>query len=190
MGPIPGTEEITNPCEVTLYLTNTGNTPLQIPSVGMQLEARPQQNTYQYRLIDACSVQLPPQPGCYSPSGGGADCSNYFGSIQFGMGEKGAMYSAAPIGEGVNCGILTITSAAQVHLTLDFSLAASIPKNLIYSIVPVFTVDTAQGEQTLQLPQLVSTLAFASASQFFCYALQGTTFALVQSPSISTNWCI
>ncbi|MHB8597612.1 MAG: hypothetical protein ACYDER_12475 [Ktedonobacteraceae bacterium] len=177
-------------CGANLMLTNTGNTPIQIPEVGVQLETRPQQNSYQYHLIDACSlIQCGPGPG----SSGSCDVYNV--SIPLGLGEKNTVFSAVPFAYNAgdpsspNCGTLTIAPATQVNLIFYFPLAPKMPKNLIYSISPIFTVDTAQGKQTLSLPQLVSTLAFASASQFSCYTLQGTKFIRVPSPGVS-NLCI
>ncbi len=190
----PGAESSENyvPCGAGLILTNTGNTSIQIPQVGVQLEGLPQPNSYTYRLIDACSF-APQGQSCPPVGGANTTCSTYLASIKLGQGEKGAVYSATPMGtdyQGNDCGTLTIAPDAQVHLILIFSLAANIPKNLIYSILPMFTVDTAQGKQTLPLPRLASTLAFASANQFSCYGLQGTTFGLLKSPSAPPNWCV
>lgn len=190
--PIPGVgdnhDQYYAPCGVDLTLTNNGNTAIQIPHVGVQLQRPPEQNSYQYRLVDACS--LGSQPPCPPVGGGGPICNKYSATIQLGQGEQGTVYSAIPQGEGDNCGTLTIAPATQVDLILIFSLSANTPKNLIYSIVPVFTVDSAQGQQTLPLTQLGSTLVFASASQFSCYALQGSAFVLLQSPSVPPNWCM
>jgi hypothetical protein len=192
--PIPGVGDRDNhdqyyaPCGVDLTLTNNGNASIQIPQVGVQLQGPPEQNSYQYRLVDACSLGA--QPPCPPVGGGGPVCSKYSASIQLGLGEQGTVYSAVPQGEGDNCGTLTIAPSTQVDLILVFSLTAHTPKNLIYSIVPVFTVDTAQGQQTLTLPHLGSTLVFASANQFSCYALQGSAFVLLQSPSAPPNWCM
>lgn len=197
MDPIPATPEIENPtppCRIMLNLTNNGNTPIQIPTVSIQLEASPQPNVYNYRLIDVCSVLLPPSPhGCFFPSGGGSDCSSYTASFQLERGESDAEFSAVPSaqnGPGEDCGVLTVAPTAPIKLEIDFSLAPTLPKNLIYSIVPVFTLDTAQEEQSLTLSQMRSTLAFASASEFSCYTLQGRAFRLVPSPTLASNGCL
>jgi hypothetical protein len=175
------------PCLAVLALTNTGNTPIQLPTVGVQLKALPQQNTYHYRLINACSLLPPTFIGCPPTQGGGpGNCSFYFATIQLGPGEQNNVFSAVP-GGSTGCGTLTISPANQVLLYITFSLAPNTPKNLIYSVLPIFTVDTTQGTQTISLPQLASTLTFASADQFSCYKLQGTTFTPVPSP---TDWCM
>jgi hypothetical protein len=198
MDPIPGTYESSAAefypllCRAELSLTNTGNTAIQIPQVGVRLEERPQQNSYHYRLIDACTV-IPQsqidQFGCTPSQGGNPGCAEYTASIQLGLGEKNDVFSAVPSAPG--CGALTIAPAAQIYLIFDFSLASNIPRNLIYSITPVLTVDTAQGGQTISLSQLVSTLAFANINQFSCYGLLGTTFVLEPSPVYGGNlWCM
>jgi hypothetical protein len=177
--------EVGGTCGATLQLTNTGNTPIQIPDVGVQLEANPQVNTFSYRLIDVCTLIT-----CGPGPGGGPGCNFYGAGIQLGAGEKNTTFSAVPSATSADtradCGTLTIAPAAEVDLNIYFSLALNTPKNLIYSILPILTVDTAQGEQTLALPQLVSTLAFASASQFSCYGLQGMAFVQELPPGVSS----
>jgi hypothetical protein len=176
-------------------LTNTGNTPIQLSRIGVKLKARPQQNTYQYRLIDACSLKVPYCPP--TGEGGGGDCSVYFANIQLGQGEQNDVFSAAPTGFS-GCSIPTITPGVQITLLMTFSLATNITQGLIYSVSPIFIVDTGQGEQTFALPQLGSTLAFASANQFSCYGLQGPTFVQVKSPVFAEgsgsgktqSWCV
>jgi hypothetical protein len=192
-GEIPHPGEAKSGCIAKLQLINTGNTPIQVSKVGVQLEARPQQNTHQYHLINLCSI-LPPDEstaiGLCPPTGGGGpgECSVYDASIQLASGEKNDVFSAVPGATG--CSTLTIAPAAQVTLNITFSLAASTPQNLLFSIKPTFTIETDQGEQTLLLSQLESTLAFASASQFSCYGLQGTTFALINPPFSAPTWCM
>lgn len=197
--PIPGTPSVLapeTPCGAILNLTNTGSVPIQIPKIGVQLEARSLTNSYQYHLINYCSVipQQMLQGGCYVPFGGGPECDSYAASIQLGAGVQNDVFSTMPVVTGdPGCGILTIAAHAQVKLTVDFSLAPDTPKNLIYSFLPIFTLDTAQGRQVISLSQLTSTLAFASVSQFSCYTLQGTTFVLetpTLASSLTWNWCM
>ena len=94
----------------------------------------------------------------------------------------------APSVPDANCGILTVNPNMPVQLIVTFSLASGTPKNLIYSILPRFTLDTAQGSQEVSPPQLANTLAFANANQFSCYGLQGTTF--VQEVPSHVSWCV
>lgn len=166
-------------CDTELTLTNTGNAPIQISSVGVQLQAPPQQNTYQYHLIDVCSFIA---SACVYPgSGGGGSCSVYYAPIHLGLGKQHDIFSAVPTGY-TGCSGPTLDPGTQIYLDMEFSPAENIQQNLIYSVVPVFTVNTTQGNQTVAVPQLGKTLAFASASQFSCYELQGTTFTLEQAP--------
>lgn len=194
MASIPGTyENGSAPCGTVLYLTNTGSTSLQIPQVGVQLEAHPQQNFYRYRLIDACSFvpksQQPEGYSCIPELGGKYSCSWYTASIQLGLGTQNDVFFAVPSEYG--CGTLTLAPGDQINLIFGFSLASNTPKNIIYSIKPILRVLTAQGEQTVSLSQLASTLVYASANQFSCYGLQGTTFVLEQSPVYSDHlWCM
>ncbi len=193
MEPIPGTYNNGQfACGAELDLTNTGSTPIQIPQVGVRLEERPQPNAYTYRLIDVCTIKPKEPYGCLPQQGGQSTCSMYTASIQLGLGEKNDVFSAMPTGtdfNGGNCGPLTIAPATPVRLFFKFSLAANIPRNLLYSITPLLTVNT-EGEQTVALSHLVSTLAFANANQFSCYGLQGTTFVLEPSPVFSDHqWC-
>lgn len=194
---IPGAAVGFTDCGGLMTLTNTGTTPIQIPEVGVELQVSPQQNTYQYRLINICSV-VPIDPnavytGCPPPGGGGGSCNFYEASISLGLGGPHTEFSAVPsatsYGSGP-CGPLTLAPASEVDLDITFPLAANTPKNLLYSIVPVFTIDTDQGEQTLTLTQLRSTLAYASVSQFSCYKLQGTTFVQEQAPFPRLTWCL
>jgi hypothetical protein len=195
MSAIPGTrpdpEGIKSGCEAVLFLTNTGKAPIQVPKIAVQLETRPQPNVYHYRLIDVCSV-IPPADlsgECPPPGGGGPGaCSVYDASIQLGLGEKNDVFSAVPGATG--CNTLTVAPGTEVDLDIRFSLATNTPQNLIYSVEPIFTVDTGQGDQSLLLPQLVSTFAFASANQFSCYTLQGTTFVQMTSPVFNRQWCL
>jgi hypothetical protein len=185
-------------CEALLTLSNTGNAPIQVSQVGVQLQAPPQPNTYKYRLIDACGLVI---NVCINPgSSGGGSCSVYYASIQLGMGKQNDVFSAVPTAD-TGCSVPTIAPGAQINLAMTFSPASNTPQNLIYSIVPVFTVDTTQGNQTVSVPQLGKTLAFANVSQFSCYGLQGTTFVLEKSPAFllyagpnpppgKEHWCL
>lgn len=186
--PIPGLPPSGN-CATQLMLTNTGNAPIQVPQVGVKLTASPQQNTYQYRRIDVCSPDFKVQYCPITGEGGGSGCSIYDASIQLGTGAPDTVFSAIPTSAG-GCSTLTIPPTSQIELNITFTLATNVPNNLIYSIIPVFTLDTTQGEQTLAFSQLASTLAFAAASQFSCYQLHGTTFVLLKSPAFVPVWCI
>lgn len=160
-----------NPCSMDLELTNIGSTLIQIPKVGVQLEGSPHENTYSYHLINLCSLA-----DCYF-GGSGGGCT-YDAQIQLGSGNKGTIFSGTPQGIAEGCNALTISPAEQVFLYLDFSVAPGEPQNVVYSFLPIITVDTSQGENIVNLSQMVNTVAYATANQFSCYTLQGTAFTL------------
>lgn len=92
-------------CGAELFLTNTGSNPIQIPKVSVQLKASPQQNMYQYHLIDMCSITI---SACSLGQGGGSgNCSAYFASIQLEPGAQNTVFSAVPQ-SNPGCATLTI----------------------------------------------------------------------------------
>ncbi|MFL5624075.1 MAG: hypothetical protein ACJ788_00585 [Ktedonobacteraceae bacterium] len=200
--PIPGAEPRGFLCGARLELTNTGNAPIQVPSIGVRLLKDPEQNKYQYRLIDNCTLVSPTSPdGCAPSQGNGpSHCDTYFASIQLGSGKADSVFAATPNGHSYNdqftpvpCGELTLNPTASATLIIDFTLASETSHNLIYSVVPELTLDISSGRQILAVPQLTSILAFADVSHFSCYGLQGTTFVKEQPVSSeykSTLWCV
>lgn len=208
MQPIPGTGLMgyphNYPCGTVLELTNTGKIPVQIPRVDVRLVNNLQQNNYQYLLIDRCSViphllegdSCTPQQG---GGGGGGNCIIYSANLLLGSGSTDAVFIDTPTSfyatdqfRQTDCGELTLAPGTLVILRISFSLTPDTPNNLIYTIVPELTLDTSSGRQVYALTQLASTLAFADASQFSCYKLQGTTFIIETKPEYITNasWCM
>jgi hypothetical protein len=173
-------------CGETLKLTNTGNASIQIPALSIQLEAHSQPNMYHYRLIDACSFILPSEEACIpTGSAGGGQCGEYSVFIQLEPGEKNRLFSVQLIQPG--CSTLTIPPDTQIPLNISFGS----PSNLVYSILPILTINTGQGgEQRVSLTRLSSTLAFAQADQLSCYQLHGTAFVLLPSINPSPGWCM
>lgn len=160
-------------CLTELEVTNTGGTTIQVPQVDVRLMATPQQNIYRYRLIDACSLSLKTPCKCGECGSGGGNCSLYSANIQLGMGQQNSLFSATPSSDS-SCGEMTLKSGST--LTLFLSFKASPPTPLIYSLTTELTLQTANSQQILALPQLGHSVAFASSSQFSCYALQGQSF--------------
>ena len=159
-------------CGVHFQLTNTGQDLIQVASIGVQLTEGTQQNNYQYRLIDVCTLVQ-----CMV-GGGGGSCSLWYATIKLAAGSTNAVFSASPIGSDPSCGELTLNPGQEEDLYVSFYS----PQNLIYSIVPQLTLDTSNGPNTLTLTELTSTLAFANGSQFTCYGLQGDTFTPETTP--------
>ncbi len=166
-------------CGFKLELTNTGQDSIQISSVGAQLTADTQQNTYQYRLIDQCTLTQ-----CQFGAGP-SSCSQYFATIKLGTGSINTVFSATPSGRDTSCGEFTLNpgDAKSLYVYIYSS------QNLIYSVVPQLVLSTSSGPNTLTLTDLTSTLAFANGSQFTCYGLQGDTFVAETSPP-PTSLCI
>jgi hypothetical protein len=156
-------------CEFEMQLTNTSQNTIQIASVGAQLTGSPQQNTYQYQLIDICTV-----PHICLFGGGPSTCNVDYATIQLNGGSADQVFSAPPVAADTSCGELTLQPGNVETLDVFFYS----PQNLIYSVVPQLVLDTSGGQNTLPLPEMTSTLAFANGSQFTCYGLQGGTFAV------------
>ena len=163
-------------CYGEMEVTNVGKNTIQIRSMDVRLTAVPQQNRRrQYRLIDLCSL-VPKSITC-PPEGAGGTPLVY--NFQLSPANKGAVFSAQTLnGDGqVQNGLeTTLNPNDTVFVYAAFN---SSPDNLIYSVVPDLVFDTPDGQQTVALPQLASTLYFADDSQFSCYSLQRDTFVQV-----------
>jgi len=64
-------------CEGYWEVTNITQQPVQLVQINLQLTADPQPDTYQYRLIDTCSLPLPPEDVSCFGSGGGPKAYDY-----------------------------------------------------------------------------------------------------------------
>lgn len=173
-------------CSTTLEITNTGNSTIQIPQIDARLTAASQQNNYQYRLIDACSMLSADKCRCGGCGGAGGSCSVYAATIQLGVGQQDSVFSSTPTSMDT-CGQMTLAPSSTLELYLSFS--SSPPSNLMYSLTTELTLKTASGQQVLALPQLGSSVAFADNSQFSCYGLQNQTFVQI-NPDTTTSNCI
>lgn len=166
-------------CALYLDLTNTSNSTLQITRVGVQLLDDPTPNTYQYRLIDICTLKT---AQCRISIGGGpGQCSAAFVTVKLKGGEAGNVFSQAI--SGSPCHALTLAPKEAKRLLIYFYS----PKNLLYSVLPQLIVVTPNGKQTLLLPELAGTLAFANDKQFKCYGLKGDTFVEEKPFHIPSN---
>jgi hypothetical protein len=182
-------------CGVEYQITNTGEATIQIPTVDLRLTKPAYLNNYQYHFIDLCTVlsqPINPLYGCAPNSGAsGGDCSVYHASIDLNATKEGSIFSAA-VSErdektNTQCPTLTLDPGKSIELWLDV-VPSNPPTNLIYPIVPEFTLETKNGSYVLQPSQLASTLTFADDNQISCYGLQSDTFVL-ESPIPNTSWC-
>lgn len=168
-------------CGFSMQITNTSQSIIQIANVGLKLNAAAQQNTYQYRLIDVCTV-VPTNCRFGGIPGG---CSFSVATIQISQGPANRVFSAAPIAANPSCGELTLNPGEEKGL---FVFIAS-SQNLIYSVTPQFVLISSEGQSTVTLSEMTSTLVFANNSQFTCYGLQGDTF-VAESQLPATALCI
>ncbi|SRR6266566_1161643 len=177
-------------CSEVLQLTNNGNASVQISHVSLQFIQDTQANTQRYNLIDACSLSLNfLAQGC-PPSLGALEAS-YVAQFNLPLGKANTIMSATCWGYDNSSGCspqkLTLQPGEFAKITLKYF--SNTHGNLSFSLQPLFTLDWP-GQQTMSYPapQLRVKFAFASLSQFSCYALQGQHFIEVSLDP--THWCI
>jgi hypothetical protein len=174
-------------CALALQITNIGKTSVQIPHADIRITMPLHQNTYQYRLIDACKLVI-----CGGRGAGPGPCGNYGVTIHLGVAaQKDTVFSGEVIPFGVDpngngCPPLTLTPGNSIELSYNLE---SPGRNLIYSAIPELTLETSSGSHILQLSQLAGTLVYSDRSQFTCYAWDGQNQAFVKEDSsqLSTN---
>lgn len=177
-------------CSISLEITNTGQNTIQIASSSVQIMKSTQKNSYQYRLIDSCTlVPLPGAPvgsPCIFSGGGPGPCLHYSAIIKLGSAAANTLFFGTPKGGDSSCNELTLNPKDTKEL--DIYLYS--PQNLIYSVMPQLTLSTSSGQNILSLPELTSTLAFAYDNQFDCYGLQGDMFVLENPRLVTSSSCI
>jgi len=177
-------------CSISFEITNTGQNTIQIASAGVQLLKSTHKNSYQYRLIDQCT--LVPMPGmpvgspCIFFGGGPGTCDRYSAIVKLGSVAANTSFFGTPKGDDSSCNELTLNPKDTKKLDIYFYS----PQNLIYSVMPQLTLNTSSGQNILSLPELTSTLAFAYDSQFVCYGLQGDAFVLENPSLVTSSYCI
>lgn len=179
-------------CELTLQVSNTGTTTVQISSLGVQLTSTPQPNNYQYNgAIDACSIggqQIMASTDCQGQSGAG-DCSAYVASVNLvPTALPNTVFSGTPQ-QGANeagpCSEPTLHPGETLYFDLILNSPGPQQSSVapyIYSVMPLLTVTDVSGSITSTLPSMAATIAFAS--QIPCYGLQqdqDTTLTLITS---------
>lgn len=173
----------TGACTAGLQVTNTSDHAIQIQSAGVALDASSVVNVYAYNLLNACSFAPDRFFVCGGGGGGQDGYCRYEAKVQLAQGTVGMSYSAPVTAySGVNpaaCPFpITLarggTPGSTVIIDLYLNPPGS-PNNLIFRVTPELTVYDGTT-QTLKLPSLRSTLAYANAAQFSCYSLHGNTF--------------
>jgi len=172
-----------NICSITLQVSNTGNTPVQISSLGVQLTSAPQPNTYKYHAIDVCYLT----GALCGALGGGSDCSAYSAIIDLNPhAASHAIFTGKPTQSGTfggSCSPPVLNPGETVYFHMDLRSPGSQQNSIapyIYSVVPVVAVIDSNGLRTLTLSSMAGTVAFVDRKQVPCYGLmnqqQDTTF--------------
>jgi hypothetical protein len=176
-------------CVALLEITNVGSSTVQIPQAGVRLTEAPQQNNYQYHLIDTCTFLSFQECQCNGCGAGVSGCEVYYANIHLGMGKQGSVFATPPTANYDRpCGELTLRPGQTTLLFMDF-FSLPPPSHLVYSVVPELTLDTSTGQRILALPKLGSSIVFADQSQFSCYGLRGHTFVR-EEPNQPNVHCI
>lgn len=162
--------EETGGCSGAWSITNIGKSLVQITQVEVQLSVASQVNNYHYRLIDVCSLPgIPDSYGyCEHSQGAGAEEHKYIFHLK--PGSKNSIFQ----GQATNQFSLNPGETADVGFVFLPTDASSYQ---IYSFIPRFIINTVDGQISLSIPQLTSTVSFVPSSQLSCYQLHGNTFA-------------
>ena len=172
-------------CDEIVHITNIGNAPIHIAQVSAQFTTDTHANTQHYNLIDVCSF-VPPisvQSQACLPLGGGGE-GGYLAFLDLHPGKASTTIPARSWENQAP----TLQPGDVVQVIIFYKALDN--RAFSASIIPTFTLAwPGTGKQTTYpAPQLQETLAFASASQFSCYALQGQHFSEV--PQGVQHWCI
>ncbi|HKV86948.1 MAG TPA: hypothetical protein VJT78_03010 [Candidatus Dormibacteraeota bacterium] len=185
-------------CVELLNVTNTGHTTIQLPRVGLRLTGKPVPNSFQYRLVDFCSV-LQVAHYCGPAGGAGpADCSVYEVVVALNTDP----YRSDFLGVPVQFNSFTNQPCPEVTLapgrTVTFVMTTYSATPTTYRAVPVLDVVTSSARGTVAFDQFGGIYAFADPSQFACYKLVGTSFVLweqgaasldVDANALKNAWC-
>jgi hypothetical protein len=163
-------------CLASLQVTNAGTQPVQITQAGVVLASSPTSNSYQYALLDACTIS-PTFGDCTGGPAQTGECA-YMATVQLAAGSSSTSYSAPITTNSQNdpkCPLPLLLQPGQTATIVVGLVAPASRDNLIFRVTPELMVyDTTS--RTLVLPTLTSTLVYADAGQFSCYGLQGQTF--------------
>jgi hypothetical protein len=163
-------------CSISLQITNTGTTTIQIPQVALRLKNTPVPNTFIYWLINLCSFLSPAEweGRCVGFGAGPTSCGIFSVSLFLGGSKMGDAVGNLPNGgtdpsTGNACPALAIAPQQSTEIDINAYGPA-----FVYTVIPELTLITSQGQQTLTLPTFIANLAFSN--QFPCYDLRGNTF--------------
>jgi outer membrane protein assembly factor BamB len=183
-------------CTLNLEISNTGNTAVQINSLGVQLASAPQaNNTQQLHTLDVCSVANQQDAwsfGCGEGPSGGGGCGAYSVNIVLKTAPASTIFAAAPIGEVGGCPLPILHPNDTIEIGIQFSSPGMKPHTVapyLYTVVPVLTIADSNGSHTFTLSSMAGIAAFVDEQQITCYGLlheQDSTFVPVRATPGST----
>jgi hypothetical protein len=183
-------------CTLYLEISNTGNTTVQISSLGVQLASAPQPNSsQQLHTLDACSVANQQDAegfGCGVGYSAGGGCGVYPVNIVLKAAPASSIFAAAPSVEGGGCPIPILHPNDTIEFGIQLSSPGTKPHSVapyLYAVVPVLTITASNGSHTFTLSSMAGIAAFDDEQQITCYGLlhdQDTTFVPVSASPPST----
>ena len=182
-------------CDLGLQITNVSRSTIRIPRVGWRSVDVPEPNREVLRLIDYCSTVGATLCGAPNRGGGVPPCDWALARITVAPGPAGTDYFATPVGQdhsGNPCRPITLRpgQSVEVETTVDSALP------YVYRLLPVVVVVTPAGSTTVEVPALVTTMAFGDPIQFSCYQLRGHAYVWIASgpTALRSNdnsvWCV
>ena len=171
-------------CLLTIILANTGDSPITLNNVQIQLKHPPIVNNTHYHLIDICSLEVVKSEKCLpscTTGGCGAGGPSPTCNANIALNKIDTVFKDQK-SECSNDMIFEPKQNLQINIYLQ-SL-----ENLTYTVIPELSIQTVKGTSLYSIPK-PTTLSFANQDQFSCYTFNGSEF--VQIPRTSKNtWCL
>jgi hypothetical protein len=180
-------------CLARLEVSNNTGQDIILVSAGVRLLGGPVANTYQYSLVDLCSVRNGPL--CAYPST--APDSVYTATITLAPESAGVEFSGpiAVAQEWVDPALYPPTfllpSGATRAVDITILPAATMAPS-IYHVLPELTIRDS-ATHTLVFSSLPATLVYSSELQFNCYGVQGNQIvpdSQIQYDPNTHSYCI
>lgn len=162
-------------------ITNAGTQSIQISGMGLRLSKNRVQNTFSYKLLDACTLSPAPKICSCTNCGSGTDCIHVV-DIDLSANDD-ASYKEGTVDTNGDCVAGPWTVEPGDNLQVDLYVSST-PVNMIYySVTPTISLGAGSSQMILPLPSsFTSTLVFAGSNLFSCYGFHGQK--LVREPVI------
>ncbi|HZR41317.1 MAG TPA: hypothetical protein VFB12_14435 [Ktedonobacteraceae bacterium] len=169
-------------CLLTVILANTGDSPIILNNVQIQLKRSPIVNNTHYHLIDICSLEVVKSVECFpSCTQGGCGAGGGECTAEIALNKTDTIFKDNQSDCSNN-----ITFEPKQNLQINIYLKSS--ENLTYTVIPQLSIQTVKGTSLYSIPK-PTTLSFANQDQFSCYSFNGSEF--VQIPRTSKyTWCL